>query len=81
MYPQYMFEQKYKNSQKSSTENCRFYSREKSLYIAWACFRNDLLEVHPQILLVLILIAPLLVRPEFFLFFVLQTLPTQFFEN
>ena len=22
-----------------STENCHFYSREKSLYIAWACFR------------------------------------------
>ena len=25
---------------KNSTENCHFYSREKSLYIAWACFRN-----------------------------------------
>ena len=23
-----------------STENCHFYSREKSLYVAWACFRN-----------------------------------------
>ena len=22
-------------------ENCHFYSREKSLYIAWACFRNE----------------------------------------
>ena len=27
---------------KSSTENCNFYSREKSLYIAWACLRNGL---------------------------------------
>ena len=26
---------------KKSTENCHFYSRVKSLYIAWACFRND----------------------------------------
>ena len=34
------FEQKYENSQKNSNENCRFYSREKSLYVAWACFRN-----------------------------------------
>ena len=25
----------------NSTENCHFYSREKSLYVAWACFRND----------------------------------------
>ena len=33
------FEQKYKNS-KNSTENGIFYNREKSLYIAWACFRN-----------------------------------------
>ena len=41
MYPQYMFEQKYENSQKISTENCHFYSREKSLYIVWACFHND----------------------------------------
>ena len=24
-------------SQKNSTEICQFYSREKSLYIAWAC--------------------------------------------
>ena len=32
-----------KNSQKNSTEKCHFYSREKSLYIAWACFRNVLL--------------------------------------
>ena len=26
--------------EKKSTENCHFYSREKSLYVAWACFRN-----------------------------------------
>ena len=26
---------------KNSTENCHFNSREKSLYVAWACFRND----------------------------------------
>ena len=38
------FEQKYENSQTVSTENCHFYSREISLYIAWACFRNDLIE-------------------------------------
>ena len=25
---------------KNSTENCNFYSHEKSLYFAWACFRN-----------------------------------------
>ena len=42
MYPQSMFEQKYENSQKLSTENCHFYSHEKLLYVAWACFRNDL---------------------------------------
>ena len=34
------FEQKHEISQNNSTENCYFYSREKSLYIAWACFRN-----------------------------------------
>ena len=34
------FEQKYENSEKISNENCHFYSREKSLYIVWACFRN-----------------------------------------
>ena len=34
------FEQKYENSQKISTESCHFHSREKSLYVAWACFRN-----------------------------------------
>ena len=26
---------------KKNPENCHFYSREKSLYAAWACFRND----------------------------------------
>ena len=36
------FEQIYENRQTISPENCHFYSREKSLYIAWACFRNDL---------------------------------------
>ena len=35
------FEQKYENSPKNSTENCHFNSREKSLYVAWAWFRND----------------------------------------
>ena len=34
------FEQKYENSQKHSSENCHFFSCDKSLYIAWACFRN-----------------------------------------
>ena len=34
------FEQKYENSKKKSTENCHFYRREKSQYIAWVCFRN-----------------------------------------
>ena len=34
------FEQKYENRQNISTENCHFYTREKSLYVAWACFRN-----------------------------------------
>ena len=38
------FEQNYENSFKKIiiTENCHFYSREISLYIAWACFRNVL---------------------------------------
>ena len=36
------FVQKYENSQDISTENCHFYSCEKSLYVAWACFRNVL---------------------------------------
>ena len=35
------FEQKNKkNSKTNPTENCDFYSREKSLYMAWAYFRN-----------------------------------------
>ena len=29
---------------KNSTENCHFYSREKSPYKAWACFRNEISE-------------------------------------
>ena len=29
-----------KISENNSTENCIFYRHEKSLYIAWACFRN-----------------------------------------
>ena len=35
------FEQEYENSKNKSTENCHFYRREKSLYIAWACLRNE----------------------------------------
>ena len=34
------FEQKYETSEKISTENFPFYCHEKSLYVAWACFRN-----------------------------------------
>ena len=30
-----------KKVNKNSTENCHFYSSEKSLCIAWAFFRND----------------------------------------
>ena len=25
---------------KNSSENCQYVSREKSMYVAWACFRN-----------------------------------------
>ena len=32
------FEQKY---EKNSIENYHFFSREKSLYIVWACFHNE----------------------------------------
>ena len=39
------FEQKYENSQIISTENFHFCSREKSLYIAWACFRYDIVSL------------------------------------
>ena len=35
-----IFEQKYENEQNISNENCHFYTREKSLYVTWACFRN-----------------------------------------
>ena len=34
------FEQKYEKSQTNSNEKCHFYTREKSLYVAWACFSN-----------------------------------------
>ena len=43
LVPTIYVEQKYKNGKTKSTENCYFYSREKSLYISWACFRNDTL--------------------------------------
>ena len=31
-----------KKVKKKSTKNCHFYSRKKSLHVAWACFRNIL---------------------------------------
>ena len=34
------FEQKYENTRKISTENCHFYSSEKSLYVALVGFRG-----------------------------------------
>ena len=34
------FEQKYEKYYNFSSENYYFYTREKSLNIAWACFRN-----------------------------------------
>ena len=35
------FEQKYEyGKKKKSTENCHFYSRKISLYVAWACLSN-----------------------------------------
>ena len=40
MYPQYMFWEKYENNQKILTENCHFHSHEKTLFVAWAGFRN-----------------------------------------
>ena len=33
-----------KRVKNNSTENCHFYSREVSLYVAWAGFRNGLLD-------------------------------------
>ena len=37
------FEQKYENSKKKDqVKIIIFFSREKSLYIAWACFRNEI---------------------------------------
>ena len=35
---------------KSSTENCHFYSSEKSLYVAWACFNVHAVLVRPRLL-------------------------------
>ena len=49
------FERKYENSKNKSSENYHFNSREKSLYIAWACFRNvlrllkDKIEINEQL--------------------------------
>ena len=34
-----------KVKKKKSTGNCHFFSREKSLNIAWACFRNDFTKI------------------------------------
>ena len=36
-----MFLANLENSHTFSNENCQFYGREKSLYVAWACFRNE----------------------------------------
>ena len=42
MYSQSMFQSKnMKIVKKKSTENCHFYSRGKSLFVALACFRNE----------------------------------------
>ena len=38
----YVLSKNMKISENNSTENCNFYRHEKSLYIAWACFRNEL---------------------------------------
>ena len=37
------FEQKLENSKKISNENCHYYGREISLYVAWACFHNGII--------------------------------------
>ena len=39
----YVLSKNIKKVKTKSTENCHFYSRGKSLYIAWACFRNDII--------------------------------------
>ena len=44
MYPQSMFCGKIKKYHKFSSENDHFFSFEKSQYITWAWFRNDLKE-------------------------------------
>ena len=41
----YVLSKNIKMVKKKSTENCHFYSCEKSLYIAWACFRNVKMKV------------------------------------
>ena len=46
-----------KKVKQNSTENCHFYSSEKSLYVAWACFRN----VHA------VLVRPMLLSGHLFL--------------
>ena len=38
-----------KTVKKKSTENCHFYSRKKSLYIAWACSRNAVVDCRTPI--------------------------------
>ena len=35
----YVLSKNMKIVKKKSIKNCHFYSREKSLYVAWACFR------------------------------------------
>ena len=39
------FEQNYENSQTFLTENCHFYSREISLFIAWECLRYVMIDI------------------------------------
>ena len=46
MYHNICFEQTYENSQTISSENCHFYSRKKSMYVAWACFRNEVVTLY-----------------------------------
>ena len=40
MYPQSMLSKNMKMVKRKSTENCHFYIRKISLYIARACFRK-----------------------------------------
>ena len=39
-----------KKVKEKSNENCHFLSREKSLYVAWACFRNALFFCQAKVL-------------------------------